>query len=132
MSKRNLCLPITALFFISLGGLLLHLKIHPPLQEAEYWTPAVFGIVTTFVLPFMFYYRKSAMWAYLVTWLAVVVGTVAMIAFSAEHWEGEVTLRRLILDSTFPDIMILFAKVPLAHMILKWWKKQAKAEPAGE
>ena len=85
MSKRNLCLPIMALFFISFGGLLLHVRIHPPSADAENWIPAVFGVVTTFVLPLMFYCRKTAGWAYLITWLAVVVGTLTMAWHSIEH-----------------------------------------------
>ncbi|MHC4714505.1 MAG: hypothetical protein ACYTAN_14755 [Planctomycetota bacterium] len=122
MSKGKLCRPILALFLISLGGLLLHLRIHPVGSEASHWIPALSGIVTTFVLPFMFYTRGGAKWAYLITWLAVIIGTATMAWHSIEHWQWEVTVRDILLYSTIADIAILWAKIPLAGMILQWWK----------
>ena len=130
MGKKELCKPILALFFISLGGLLLHLRFHKVVgegAEAEYWIPTIFGLVTTFVLPFMFYSRGGAKAAYLITWLAVVIGTITMAAYSIEHMSGPVTFGSIILGSTLADILILFAKIPLAQMILQWWKNHPEA-----
>ena len=53
MFKREIRAPICALFFISLGGLLLHLRIHPPAKSAYNLVPAVCGGITTFVLPLL-------------------------------------------------------------------------------
>lgn len=119
MSKRATCGPIISLFLMSLGGLLLHLRIHPPGSEAAHWIPAISGVASTFALPVMFYYRKTVTWAYLFTWAAVIVGTVTMADYSVDEWVGEVTLKRIILESTIADIAILWAKIPLAYMILR-------------
>ncbi len=125
MFEKGVRAPIAALFLISLGGLLLHLRIHPPAEEAEYWLPAIVGVITTFALPFLFAHRKTVAWAYLVTWLAVIIGTVTMLHHSAEHWMGDVTLKRLLLETTFPDVLILAAKLPLAHIILRHFRPKA-------
>jgi hypothetical protein len=117
--KKEMGAPILALFFVSLGGLLLHIRIHPPSEEASHWVPVIFGVISTFVLPFLFSNARTVAWAYLINMAAVVVGTIMMAAVSIEEWEGAVTLDTVLLRSTFPDIMVLFAKLPLGHYILR-------------
>ena len=130
MFKKEIRGPILALFFISLGGLLLHLRIHSPRKEAFYLIPAVFGLATTFALPFMFNSKKTVAWAYLINVLAVVVGTITMAYYSVNHWQGPVTVVTVILNSTLADILILCAKLPLAHIILRYWRPKSSGESA--
>ena len=123
MFKKGIRGPIWALFFLSLGGLLLHIKIHPPAEEAEYYIPVVVGLITTLILPFMFNYEKTVRWAFLINVIVIIVGTVTMAHYSFEHWgkETPVTLLNVIYagpKTTFPDIVILFAKLPLGLAIL--------------
>ncbi len=122
MFKKEIRAPILSLFFISLGGLLLHIRIHPPMEDAFHWVPVLFGVATAFVLPFLFNNAKTVTWAYLITMAAVGVGTVAMALVSVGEWEGAVTLKGVILESTLPDIIVLWAKVPLAHLILRHFR----------
>lgn len=126
MCKKQICGPILALFFISLGGLLLHLRIHPPAAEASNWLAIIIGIITTFALPFMFAYRKTAAWAYLINLAAVVIGTIAMAHYSFEHPPEEITVKSIILQTTLADILVLFAKIPLGQMLLGYWRCQKK------
>ena len=122
MFEKQIRAPILALFLISLGGLLLHLRIHWPPKEISLWLPAIFGVVTTFVLPFMFNNAKTVAWAYLINLAAVIVGTIAMANFSLENWQGPVTIKGLVLQTTLADILILWAKLPLAQIILRYWR----------
>jgi len=122
MFKKQIRAPILALFLISLGGLLLHLRIHWPPKEVSVWLPAIFGVVTTFVLPFMFNNAKTIAWAYLINLAAVIVGTIAMANFSLANWQGPVTIKGLILQTTLADILVLWAKLPLAQIILRYWR----------
>jgi len=122
MFEKQIRAPILALFLISLGGLLLHLRIHWPPKEVSVWLPAIFGVVTTFVLPFMFNSAKTIAWAYLINLAAVIVGTIAMAIFSLENWQGSVTIKGLVLQTTLADILILWAKLPLAQIILRYWR----------
>jgi hypothetical protein len=106
-------------FLISLGGLLLHVRIHPPSASAFNWVAAAFGAVNAFLLPFLFNSRKTVAWAYLMAWATVATGTVAMAYYSVTSWELPITASNIILKTTLPDILILMAKLPLAYRILR-------------
>ena len=110
--------------FMSLGGLLLHLRIHPPQDNVFNWIPAAFGLANAFVLPFLFNSPTTVAWAYLFTWATVVTGTVAMAYFSIITWAMPITIKNVILFSTLADILILLAKVPLAHKILRAYRSE--------
>jgi hypothetical protein len=129
--KKGIRAPILAFFLLSAGGLLLHLRIHTPgpLQSllgmpqtpaaTVNWIPATFGVLGTFLLPFLFNYEKTVVWAVVVTWLAAVAGTGGMAHYSITHWQGPVTWDALLLRTTLADILVLTAKLPLAHIILR-------------
>jgi hypothetical protein len=120
MFKKGIRAPILALFLLSLGGWVLHYKYHSPWEDASNLIPFVFGGLGTVVLPFMFNYRRTVAWAYLINIAAVVAGTVGMAMDSAEGWTGAVNLYTIVLGqhSLFPDIVMLLAKLPIGHAIL--------------
>ncbi len=108
-------------FFVSLGGLLLHIRIHPPQDSMFNFTATAFAGVNTFILPFLFNSPRTVAWAYVFTWATVVTGSVLMAYFSIITWDPSkvpLTAKTLILRSTLPDIIILMAKLFLAHRIL--------------
>ena len=111
---------IWAFFLLSLGGLLLHIRIHPPANSLFNWIPAAFGAANTFALPFLFNRRATAPWGYLMTWVTVATGTVTMAYYSVANSSLPVTVKTVILYSTLADIVILWAKVFLAHKILRF------------
>jgi len=122
VSKKAVLGPIVALTVMSLGGLLLHYRIHPIAGErgkAFNLIPFIFLLTTSFVLPVMFYFRRTVPWAYVINVATVVVGTVTMAWFSYDTWSLPVTVRNVLLQSTLADILILSAKLPLGHMILR-------------
>ena len=112
---------IWAFFLVSLGGLLLHLRIHPPAKSLFNWIPAVFGAVNAFLLPFLFNNRTTVPSAYLITWGTVAIGTVGMSYYSIVNWSFPITVKAVLMYSTLADILILFAKVFLAHKILRFY-----------
>jgi hypothetical protein len=120
MIRKELRELIGAFFLLSLGGLLLHLRLHPPAQSLFNWIPAVFGLVSTVALPFLFNRRETVAYAYLLTWAAVCAGTVGMGYFSITTWKGPITATTVIMKSMLPDIAILWSKVFLAHKILRF------------
>jgi hypothetical protein len=130
MLKKQIHLPILAFALLSLGGLILHLRIHPPVLEGKlrvlFLIPAVFTAAATFILPFMFSSKRLCAYAYLINLAAVITGTITMAYFSFTHWEGPVTIRTVVFSSTFPDIVILLAKLPLAHSILLYWRAKPR------
>jgi len=126
MFRKEVRMPILGLFLLSLGGLLLHLRLHPPAEEASHWIPVVFGVLTVLVLPILFNSPRTVALAYLLNAVAVVVGTVTMAWYSIEHWEGPVTWDAIVLKSTLADILILAAKLPIAHAILRHFRPKGK------
>jgi hypothetical protein len=110
---------ICAFVLISLGGFLLHLRIHPVSVSAFHWVAAAFGAVNTFLLPILFRSPATVAWAYVFTWATVIVGTVGMAYHSVTVWKLPVTPLNILVSSTFPDILILWAKLLIAHRILR-------------
>ncbi|HUW56777.1 MAG TPA: hypothetical protein VMZ92_09085 [Planctomycetota bacterium] len=127
MFRKDIRAAIWALMLISLGGLLLHVRIHPPAAAAFNWLPVVFGVLGTFAAPVLFNYRRTAVWAFLLTFAGVVIGAITMAYYSVTHWEGPVTWDAVLLKSTLADIVILTAKLPLAVSILRYWRKTGVA-----
>jgi hypothetical protein len=128
MLNKKICLPVTSFFLIALGGLLLHLRIHSPSKDPINWVPIGFGIVSTFVLPFLFSRANTFQWAYWFNVVAVIAGTLGMLRFSIHTWQGPVTLQTVLLQSTLADILILWARLPLAHLI---WRHGFPAKDFG-
>jgi hypothetical protein len=111
---------IWALILLSFGGLLLHLRIHPPSESLFYWIPFLFALMNTLVIPFLFNRRETVAYAYLFTWATVIAGTVGMAYFSITTWNLPVTAISVILKSMLPDIIMLWSKIFLAHKILRF------------
>ena len=124
MIKKEILYPNLSLALLSLGGLLLHLKVHPPSEAAIYWFPAIIGCVCAFILPFMFNYSTPARWAFLITMISVIGGIITMADHSIKYPPKNITFMSIILRTTFPDIVILLVKVPLALSILQFWRSQ--------
>ena len=135
MFKKEIRGPIGVLFCISLGGLMLHVKIHPVGATPFNWIPLGAGLVTTFGLPFLFNYRRTMPWAYMLNLAAVILGTVTMAYFTVTNWQGSVTAWTVIMGprSTAPDIIILLAKIPLGQMILRhFYPRKAALKAQGD
>jgi predicted ABC-type exoprotein transport system permease subunit len=129
MFRKDLGELIGAFFLISLGGFLLHLRIHPVSVSAFNWLAVSFAAVNTFVLPMLFHSPRTTPGAYVFTWATVVVGTVGMAFYSVTSWKLPPTVTNILLSSTFPDIVILWAKLLIAHKILRvHWPHGVAAE----
>ena len=128
MFKKEIRAPILALFFMSLGGWMLHFRIHAIEKSTFNLVPFICGLATTLVLPFLFNYRRTAPWAYLLNLAAVILGTVTMAYFSATNWKDTVpvTWQNVLLKSTLADILVLLAKVPLGEIIRKHYRSTRK------
>ncbi|MHC4715360.1 MAG: hypothetical protein ACYS5V_00160 [Planctomycetota bacterium] len=123
MFKREIRASIVALFLLSAGGLLLHIRFHPPGTDLFNWVPVAVGAVSALAVPVLFNYRRTMPWAYVLNLTAVIVGTVTMAYFWARTWPGAVTWDTVLLESTLPDILVLLAKVPLGEQILRHFRR---------
>ena len=90
---------ILAIFFLALGGWLLHLRIHPIAKDAENYIPLVAGFISVFLIPILFIFRSTISFAYLLNGMTVIIGTITMTHFSIENHPPVCTLPNLILLS---------------------------------
>src|SRR5271157_4902428 len=96
---------IIALFLISFGGLMLHLRVHPISKHAYGYVPLIAGIISAFVIPALFIFRKTLNLAYILNGFLAIIGTITMVHFS------------IIKAPLIPDILILWCKFLLGRII---------------
>ena len=101
---------VAGLFFLSLGGWFLHLRIHPLVKNAANLIPFISGIGSVFCLPALFCFRPTVALAYMINGFLAIIGTITMAHFSLAHFQGSVTPAGIILNTTFADIAILWGK----------------------
>jgi hypothetical protein len=101
---------ILAIFFLALGGWLLHLRIHPIAKDAENYIPLVAGFISVFLIPVLFIFRSTISFAYLLNGMTVIIGTITMTHFSIENHPHVWTLQTILLGTCLPDILMLWGK----------------------
>lgn len=69
---------VVALFLIGAGGLIVHLWVHSPDKGAYGLVPLTAGILSVGLVPWLFLYRRTLNFAYLVNGFTVILGTVTM------------------------------------------------------
>ncbi len=123
---------ILGLFFLSLGGWLLHLRIHPLAMNKANFIPYISGIISVFCLPLLFWFRPSIILAYLLNGFLVIIGTIAMAHFSVIHFKGPVTLAGIISNTLFADIAVLWAKFALGKALFDLEFLKSDADTVGK
>jgi hypothetical protein len=101
---------LLALIVISLGGLLLHLRIHPVSQNASNFLPLISGVLSVFIVPLLFSSRKTIGYGYTINGFLVIIGTIGMAHFALAHWPEPAKFEEVILKTTLPDIIVLWTK----------------------
>lgn len=117
--KQNIKITlILGLFSISLGGFLLHYRVHPPLLAK--WTndiPFFIGLFNIIVIPWLFLFNRWISLAYLLNGLSVIFGTIFMAHFSIVHLSSDISIKTIFLNTTLADIIILFVKFTLGKAL---------------
>jgi hypothetical protein len=135
MNKKKLIkiILILGLFAVCLGGWLLHLRIHPPAKNPSNFVPFISGLISIFMLPVLFWFRRTVTLGYLVDGFMVIIGTITMTHFSIAHFEGPVTVITLITNTLFADIAVLWGKFALgrALYLLEFMKTDADTVSKG-
>ena len=105
--KRTL---LAALFAVSLGGWMLHIRIHPVEKALINWLPLISGAASVVLVPLLFMNTKTAAYGYVLNGMQVILGTILMARFSILNPPDTITLSGLLLKTTVPDIIILWGK----------------------
>ena len=93
---------------VSLGGWLLHVRVHPISDNATNWIPFLTGLAGIIVLPALFLSKKTLPYAYILNGMFVIIGTITMVHVSVPRMEGIVSLESVFVKSLFADIAILW------------------------
>jgi hypothetical protein len=113
---------VAGLTSVSLGGWLLHLRAHPPAGDAADLIPFISGILSVVVLPAMFFFRKTTAYAYVLTGMTVIIGTITMAHFSIAGFRHTPGFTDIFLRTTFPDIAMLWVKLALAKALFELFR----------
>lgn len=108
---------ILALVFLSLGGWLLHTRIHPVAKDAENWIPLVSGFLSVVVIPLLCCFRRTLPWGYLLNGMTVIVGTITMTAFTCENPPEVWNLQTVLLGTLLADIVLLWGKFAVGQAL---------------
>ena len=101
---------LIGLWTLSVGGLLLHCRIHPVKANYSNLVPAVSGLLSVLVVPLLFCFRRTIAYGYVLNGFLVIIGTITMAHFSIAHWPNPVTVQAVLLTTLLADILILWAK----------------------
>ena len=99
---------LSALVSLSLGALLLHLRIHPLDQGAANFVPFIACLLSVVVVPLLFSFKKLVEYGYVLNGMLVIIGTITMSHFAIAHWPVPTTFGTILLQTMLPDILILW------------------------
>jgi hypothetical protein len=102
---------------LSLGGFLVHLKIHPPTKSLFFLWASPFSAFSLCVIPVLYWRPSTVNWGVLLNCISVGVGIIGMTYFSIHTLIPPITIVKLLVHSTLADSIMLMAKIPLAYLI---------------
>jgi hypothetical protein len=109
--KQNIRIILVAgLVSASLGGWLLHLRIHPPGESPINYLPFITGLVSIVAVPAMFFSRKTLAYAYVLNGMIVLIGVITMGHVSLMRLPDQITFTKAVLGTLLADIVLLFTK----------------------
>jgi len=123
---------IAAIFFLGLGGWLMHARIHP-LDEPGDYIPFISGIISVIILPVLFLRRGTTAYAYVINGMLAIIGIITMSHFSLTHLAGNMSFSNVVFKSTFPYSFILIGKFMAGKCIfdLEFFSMEENAVRAG-
>jgi hypothetical protein len=99
---------LSALVSLSLGALLLHLRIHPLAKNPSNFVPFIACLLSLIVVPFLFSFKRLVEYGYVLNGMLVIIGTITMSHLSLAHWPTHTTFGTIFLKTMLPDILILW------------------------
>jgi len=124
MTRKPLHMLVFSHMLLSLGGLCLHVGLHPPAKSLYFWWAAPMSGVSLVLMPILFLRASTVGVAVLMNAFAVTAGVVGMAYFSLLTPPVPLTVWTLLGRSTLAPAFILLAKLPLAHAILVEMRKE--------
>lgn len=124
MIRKELRLPICAIFLLSLGGWLLHMRAHPvsfdPADPSNpaFFVPYVAGILSIVAAPLLLNYRRTFVIGYLLNGMSVVIGAITMASLSFANPPSPMNIQGVLFGTMLSSILLLFPKLFLGQIVL--------------
>jgi hypothetical protein len=121
---RETRLLVLTLMFMSLGGWLLHLRIHPPPLDPDgahnpaFWFPFIFGLMNVLVSPVLLSFARTVIIGYLMNGISVVIGIIMMTTLTLSSPPSPLTFESFVLKTNLAVMILLFGKLFVGHQIL--------------
>ena len=110
---------LIALITLSIGGFLLHFRIHPISKNSSNLVPFISGILSILVIPLLFSFKKTIAYGYVLNGFLVIIGTIGMTHFSMVHRPDSLTIGSILMKTTFCDILILWSKFFIGKVLFE-------------
>ncbi|WP_300670406.1 hypothetical protein [Desulfoluna sp.] len=124
MTRKPAHMLVLSHMLLSIGGLFLHLRFHPPMKSLYFWWAAPMSAVSLCLLPPLFLRASTAGVAVLMNAFAVTAGSVGMAYFSLLNPPAPLTPETLLTHSTLIPVCLLLSKLPLAQAIFSEVQKE--------
>jgi len=99
---------IASLVVLALGGLMLHVRIHPVAKNFSNIVPVIAGILSVIVVPLLFSFKRTLAYGYVLNGFLAIIGTIVMAHFTLAHWPDPATPGAILFGTTLADIFILW------------------------
>lgn len=100
---------IIALIAISLGGLMLHVRIHSAATNPANIIPVLAGVLSIVAVPWLISYRRTIHYGYVLNGMLAIIGTIVMTHYSIANWPVPANFTSVLLQTLLADILILWA-----------------------
>jgi hypothetical protein len=124
MIKKELRLPILAIFVLSLAGWLIHMRSHPvsfdPANRSNpaFLVPWIAGLLSIVAVPLLLNYARTFVVGYLLNGMGVVIGSITMFMWTLAKPPSPLTLRSLLLGTMLSSILLLMPKLFIGQIVL--------------
>ena len=100
---------VSLLAVLAAGGLLLHTRAHP-LDDPANIVTLISGLLSVFVIPWLFLSRRTIHLGYIVNGMTVIIGTITMVHFSMANPPPKLDAAGILFHTTLADILLLWGK----------------------
>lgn len=118
MTPRRVKIMVLMHASISLGGVLIHGKLHPPADSLYFLWAAPVSMVSLTIIPLLYVRPSTVAWGFLMNAATILIGTVGMSYHFVITTERTLTLYNVFMHSALPGIFIVWIKLPVSLVIL--------------
>jgi hypothetical protein len=99
---------IISIVVLSLGGLMLHIRIHPLQINTANIIPIICGLLSLSAVPALFSFKKTVQYGYVLNGMLAIIGTIIMTHYSIANLPKPFNLETILFETLFASILMLW------------------------